>query len=170
MTGEQFSHADPEIADALQALSTSGGLLSEALLRIGAEHLETGSDNGTAWSAIETVGHMLDLEVAYGLRLRLLLSSDSPRFAAFNEEAIILAERWNAADLQTLFAAWSSLRAAHVALISRLDVDALGRGGVDEAIGPITVREMVLRLSVHDRSHLSRLGQLEEKIHRPLAS
>lgn len=170
MTGQELSHADPEIADALQALSTSGGLLSEALLRIGADHLETSPDGGATWSAIETMGHLLDVEVAYGSRLRLLLSLDSPRLAAYDEEAVILAERWNAADLETLFAAWSSLRTAHVAMISRLDADTLARGGTDDAIGPVTVRELVLRLPVHDRLHISLLGQLEEKLHRPLAS
>lgn len=78
-------------------------------------------------------------------------------------------QRWRAADLPMLLAAWSALRRVHLALIARLDIDSLSRGGVHGAEGAITARDLVLTLSMHDRFHLSRLGQLEEKILRPLA-
>lgn len=168
-TPPERTHPDPEIADALRAAARTEPLLIEALERLGAAHRETLPPDHESWSAVETVGHLLDFEIATGSRLRHVLSEDSPRLPAFDEEAFVRTQRWRAADLPMLLAAWSALRRVHLALIARLDIDSLSRGGVHGAEGAITARDLVLTLSMHDRFHLSRLGQLEEKILRPLA-
>lgn len=162
-----LSHPDPEIADALQAAAATERLLGEALLRLGSDHFEALPDNYESWSAVETIGHLLDVEVVYGYRLRAILSEDTPRFDPFDEEAYVINQRWRGADLSVLFSAWSALRRVHLLLIARLDLDALARGGVHGTEGALTARDLVLKLLVHDRFHLNRLGQLEESILRP---
>ena len=164
-----LSHPDPEIADALRAAASTERLLGESLLRLGSNHLKTVPEGYEWWSALETVGHLLDVEIVYGHHLRLVISQDSPRLEPFDDEAFVVAQRWRVSELPTLFSAWSALRRAHLTLVARLDMHTLARGGVHSAQGPVTARELVLNLSVHDRLYLSRLGQLEEQILRPLA-
>jgi hypothetical protein len=163
-----LSHPDPEIADALRAAASTERLLGEALLRLGPNHLRGVPPGYDMWSAVETLGHLLDAEIVFGHHLRLIISQDSPRLEPFDEEAFVIAQRWRVSELPTLFSAWSGLRRAHLTLIARLDVNILARGGVHSAEGPVTAHDLVLNLSTHDRLYLSRLGQLEERVLRPL--
>jgi hypothetical protein len=165
----ELSHPDPEIADALRAAASTEQILREILGRLGPSHLDEIPPDTDNWSAVETVGHLLDLEIACGHRLRSIISEDSPHFEAFDDEAFVIAQRWRAADLPLLLGAWSALRRVHLALIARLDTDVLARGGVNRSAGPVTARDIVLQLSINDYLNLSRLRQLEEKILRPLA-
>jgi hypothetical protein len=164
-----YTHFDPEITDALRAAASTASLLGAALSRLGPAHLEAVPDDDESWSAVETVGQLLDQEVLFGHRLRAVLSESSPRLETFDKEQAVVAQRWRSADLSVLLEAWSGLRRAHLALISRLDSDQLSRGGAISTQGSVTTRDLVLRLPVQDRLYLSRLGQLEEKLLRPLA-
>lgn len=162
-----LSHPDPEIADALAAAAATERLLNEALLRLGPALLER-VPHGQIWSAVETVGHLLDVEVEYGHRLRSILSQDTPCFSSFDEEALISHEHWRTRDLPNLLTAWSALRRIHLTLIARLDADTLARGGIlPDTKHPMTARDLVLRIVIRDRFHLSQLGILEKRFLHP---
>lgn len=157
-----LSHPDPEIADALAAAATMERLLGDALRRLGPSLLGK-IPGGQAWSVVETVSHLLDVEVAYGQHLRSILSEDTPHFSHFDEEALVTSEYWRVRDLPDLLTAWAALRRTHLSLIARLDADALSRGGVLPDTGhSLTARDLILRLTVQDRFHLSQLSVLEE--------
>jgi len=160
------SHPDPEIADVLIAAAATERLVSESLRRLGPTYLGK-IPRGQVWSAAETIGHLLDVEIAYGHHLRCILSQDTPRLSQFDEEKLATQGYWRTRDLPELLTAWSTLRRTHLVLISRLDADMLARGGILPDSGhPITAREIALRFAIQDRFHLSQLGVLEETLLR----
>lgn len=161
-----LSHPDPEIADALAAAATTERLIGESLRRLGPTFIGK-IPRGQAWSAAETIGHLLDVEVAYGHLLRCILSQDTPRLSQFDEEKLVTQGYWRTRHLPDLLTAWSALRRTHLVLITLLDADMLARGGILTDTGhPVTARDLVLRLAIQDRFHLSQLGVLEETLLR----
>jgi uncharacterized damage-inducible protein DinB len=157
-----------EIADAVRTLQSAG-----AELRARLDAMKTGqmdwTPNSDFWSPREIVGHLADVELAYGFRLRKILAEDAPAYPAFDEEAWTARENHAGKDAETLFAAWRTLRRWHLALIEGLTPDDLKRTGRHEQAGEQTLAQVLRLLAEHDRYHLRRLDELAarwEETHR----
>ncbi len=107
------------------------------------------------WTALQVVGHLLDVEVVYGFRWRLILTQDRPSYPGYDEKRWSLLPRPAPARLP---AALAELRAVNLALLEGVD-DAAGRSGVHGEQGEERFDLTVRKVAGHDLAHLNQLAR-----------
>jgi hypothetical protein len=108
------------------------------------------------WSAYEVLGHLLDVEVVYGFRIRLTLTEDEARYPGYNEK------RWAALPRPRFAAtldAFAALRHANLHLLRGLSEKAWSRIGEHAEQGPDPLRIQLRKLAGHDLAHLDQFGR-----------
>ena len=66
------------------------------------------------WTPLQVVGHLLDVDIVYGFRWRLILTEDRPSYPGYDEKAWSLLPR---PDPDRLLDALEGLRAANLAML-----------------------------------------------------
>jgi hypothetical protein len=102
------------------------------------------------------VGHLLDVEVVYGFRWRLILTEDRPSYPGYDEKRWSLLPR--PVSIQ-LLGALAGLRAVNLALLEGVDDDAAGRSGVHGEQGDERFELTVRKVAGHDLAHLNQLAR-----------
>ena len=108
------------------------------------------------WTALQVVGHLLDVEVVYGFRWRLILTQDRPAYPGYDEK------RWSLLPRPVpsqLLAALEGLRAVNLAVLEELDADAAARSGVHGEQGEERFDLTVRKVAGHDLAHLNQLAR-----------
>ena len=108
------------------------------------------------WTALQVVGHLLDVDVVYGFRWRLILTEDRPAYPGYDEKRWSLLPR--PAPAQVL-AALEGLRAVNLAVLEHLDGDGRGRVGVHGEQGEERLDLTVRKIAGHDLAHLNQLAR-----------
>lgn len=106
------------------------------------------------WSAAQILGHLLDVDVVYGFRVRLALTADRPAFPGYDEKLWSELPKPGSEELSRAF---ESLRAVNVWLLRSLRETEWTRVAVHEEQGPESVRVMVRKMAGHDLAHLNQL-------------
>lgn len=112
-----------------------------------------------AWSPAAVVAHLADAEMVYSVRVRLVLTSDRPYLAGFDEEA--WAKRFSEleGDAKESMARWRLVREANIRLFESLDDAEWQLSGLHAERGEVTVLQIAGILADHDREHLSQMRQ-----------
>jgi hypothetical protein len=105
-------------------------------------------------------GHLVDVEIAYGFRIRKVISESNPNYPGFDEEKWTSALNHSEIPLDLFLSAWKGLRALNVALLSGLDRECLTRTGIHAESGSQTLNYIVHSLAKHDQYHMERLNEL----------
>jgi DinB superfamily len=108
------------------------------------------------WNALQVVGHLLDVDVVYGFRWRLILTEDRPSYPGYDEKRWSLLPR--PAPAQVL-AALEGLRAVNLAMLDRVDDDGRRRVGVHGEQGEEQFDLTVRKVAGHDLAHLNQLAR-----------
>ena len=108
------------------------------------------------WTALQVVGHLLDVEVVYGFRWRLLLTEDRPAYPGYDEKRWSLLPRPAPSQL---LAALAGLRAVNLALLEGVDDAAAGRSGVHGEQGEERFELTVRKVAGHDLAHRNQLAR-----------
>jgi DinB superfamily len=108
------------------------------------------------WNALQVVGHLLDVDVVYGFRWRLILTEDRPSYPGYDEKRWSLLPR--PAPDQAL-AALAGLRAANLAVLELVDDDGRRRLGVHGEQGEEDFDLTVRKVAGHDLAHLNQLAR-----------
>jgi DinB superfamily len=140
-----------EIADLLEASSRS----LEAELRALPAEVATWHPATGEWCVNECVGHMIETEKrGFAGRIRTILDTDEPQLATWDQVAVAKSRgdcrRASAELLQELLA----LRRDSIALVRSLSEAQLGRAGIHEAVGRLSVDDIAHEWIHHDRNHL----------------
>jgi uncharacterized damage-inducible protein DinB len=120
------------------------------------DHLERRPDEGE-WSAREVIGHLADAELAYAMRLRLVVAQDRPKLTWYDEGAWV--ERFGPLDedARVALTRWRTLRDANVRLLESLAEEEWQRAGIHDTDGLLTVETILKRMVTHDRTHLDQI-------------
>lgn len=111
------------------------------------------------WAPVEVLAHLADVELVYGVRLRLMLTSVHPVLPRFDQD--VLAARAH-------YVAWKpalALERFHVRRSDSLEVldgcsaEDLERTGVHPTRGDMTVADMVALMLAHDTDHVGQIRQ-----------
>ena len=116
------------------------------------------------WNALQVVGHLLDVDVVYGFRWRLVLTEDRPTYPGYDEKRWSLLPR--PAPTQVL-AALEGLRAVNLAVLERVDDDGGRRLGVHGEQGEEHFDLTVRKVAGHDLAHLNQLARTVAAATRP---
>ena len=108
------------------------------------------------WTALQVVGHLLNVEVVYGFRWRLILTEERPAYPGYDEKRWSLLPR--PAPAQVL-AALEGLRAVNLAVLEGVADDAATRLGVHGEQGEEEFDLTVRKVAGHDLAHRNQLAR-----------
>lgn len=108
------------------------------------------------WSALQVVGHLLDVDVVYGFRWRLILTEDRPSYPGYDEKRWSLLQRPAPSQL---LAALEGLRAVNLAVLDGVDDVGRRRLGVHGEQGEEQFDLTVRKVAGHDLAHRNQLAR-----------
>lgn len=106
------------------------------------------------WSAADVVGHLVDVEIVYGFRLRLTVTADQPEYPGYDEK------RWSQLSkppARRLLETFAALREYNLRMLRALPGAGWERVGVHGEQGPETVEIAVRKIAAHDLAHLDQV-------------
>jgi DinB family protein len=113
------------------------------------------------WSPVQLVGHLLDVDIVYGFRWRLVLTEECPVYPGYNEKAWSLLARPASGELLQTFVL---LRRANVAMLRGLGDAELLRQGIHGEQGKEDGKKMLDKVAGHDLAHLNQLARTIEAV------
>ncbi len=116
------------------------------------------------WSVLEVVQHLADTELAYGWRLRMVLSHDLPELQGFDQDLWAQRLRYNDGTLNDALDQLQALRAANLRIFRALDDEAFERVGIHNEAGPLNARMLLYILAGHDLTHRAQIDRIKRAI------
>lgn len=111
------------------------------------------------WTPCEVVGHLVDAELIFSVRLRLLLAEDEPALPNWRQDDWVARLRYRDADPTVLASQFTMLRRMNVPLWKSLSRENLSRGGTHTSRGRETLAGMLRSTAGHDLLHLEQLNR-----------
>lgn len=108
------------------------------------------------WTAAQIIGHLVDVDIVYGFRLRLVLTESDPAYPGYDEKL------WSQLPKPvpaSVLAAFAGLRAYNTALLRQTTPEQWLRTGRHGEQGGEPVSRMVAKLAGHDLAHLNQLAR-----------
>ena len=116
------------------------------------------------WCIMEILGHLADAEIIIAYRLRQMLADKDPVIAPIDQNAWAKHLGYLECSPQELLALYGLNRHATVRLLRRLKVEDLKKSAFHpELKAPLTVADMVERLSAHGPNHLKQIERLKKE-------
>jgi hypothetical protein len=141
--------------DPLQVYAATAGHIADLCAGLTDRQWRTPMAAGE-WSALQIAGHILDVDVVYGFRWRLVLTEDGPAYPGYSEKRWSELPRPGPGDV---LAALQGLRAANVALLQGIEPADWQRWGTHGEQGREQFELMVAKIAGHDLAHLNQLAR-----------
>jgi hypothetical protein len=109
------------------------------------------------WAPIEVLGHLADLELVFGARLRAVLSLDEPALQQINGARLAERARYLDWPLRTALERFGRRRRENVELLETCSAEELGRTGIHPSRGRLTVAGLVAVMLAHDVDHVGQI-------------
>ncbi|MFN8567990.1 MAG: DinB family protein [Kouleothrix sp.] len=105
-----------------------------------------------AWSVIEVLGHIIDVDALWPGRTRQMLASENPTLTAI-DPAWVVQRDYQHKQLAFLLLTLAEQRAQYVEFLRILRPAQLARTGIHPTRGPLTVAGGIAALLDHDHAH-----------------
>jgi hypothetical protein len=114
------------------------------------------SERPGRWSILNVIAHLSDLDLLTNVRIRKILSEDSPKLPGFDQERFV--ETVHTKDtLAEVLEQFGALRRMNLSLVERLSESELARDGDHPEYGVMTIRQLMNRLQRHQERHLQQI-------------
>ena len=110
-----------------------------------------------AWSAVEIVCHLRDIEAFYLERIKLILANPEPTLVLLDPDRWARDRQYQRNDLYEALATFRAARAETLAFLAKLAPEEWERRAIHPIRGVVTVRNIVHSLAKHDQVHLAQL-------------
>jgi len=119
------------------------------------------------WCILEILGHLADIEIVYGYRLRQMLADKKPIVAPLDQNAWACNLNYLDSPPKELVAFYSLARHHNLRLLRTLRVSDLSKSAFHPEIqGNVTVADLVERMGRHGAAHLQQIKQLKAEAHK----
>jgi hypothetical protein len=136
-----------EIADAVSGVS-------ERVLRYKPSHEK--------WCVLEVLGHLADVEIIYGYRLRQMLADTKPVIAPIDQDAWTRNLNYLGSPPSEVLAFYGLARHHNLRLLRSLSVSDLDKSAFHpETQSQVTVADLVERMAGHGAAHLQQIQRLK---------
>lgn len=150
----------------MAALAGMSGFLGEAFGSLTPERARVPGPEG-AFSPVEHAWHLADVErEAFALRIRSLMEERNPHLADFDGARIAEERNYRARSLAEGLSAFAAARQANLAVLRGLSPEAWTRGGTQEGVGPVSLRDIPRLMRQHDESHVAEIRAWQKHIAR----
>ena len=117
------------------------------------------------YAMIEHVWHLADLETdAYEVRIRRILEENEPELPNFDGEAVAAQRKYRALRLRDGIKKFAEARARNLASLAAVEGPKWDRGGIQEGVGRITLRDIPRLMHEHDQTHREEIAALLEHL------
>jgi hypothetical protein len=116
------------------------------------------------WSVIECIGHICDAELVASGRYRWILAHDTPPIPGYDQDLWASRLRHREADPDELFAVFSTLRSANLALWRRTPMSERSRYGIHSERGSESYELTFRLIAGHDRFHMAQGRRTLEQV------
>jgi hypothetical protein len=154
----------------LLTLESTTALLSRAAatLTSGQERQRT---RAGGFSLVEHVWHLADLErEAYAVRIRRLLTEESPRLSDFDGGRIARERSYGARDLEEGLGTFALARRRNVERLRAIETEDWTREGLQDGVGPLKLSDVPRMMADHDREHTAEIAVLLAEIKNGIAA
>ena len=141
--------------ESFQLLRKTPDVLRELLDGVSLETISV--KKGTDWSPRELLVHLIDTELVYGFRLRLIMAEKDPVITPMNQDAWVGTFTYGKLNAEQLIRAFTPLRRINLELLQSVDPELFQRKARHPEFGIISVTDMILHLAAHDQSHLQQI-------------
>ena len=163
------------MTDTVLSPATLAGLLEASATTIAAELRALGADARWhpaqgEWCANEVLGHILEAERrGFNGRIRTILAESEPALASWDQVGIAAERRDCERDPEALLAEFLAIRADSVALVRSLTAEDLGRSGLHDRVGRLSIGEVTAEWVHHDRNHVRQmLANSQDRVWRQM--
>lgn len=116
------------------------------------------------WCIQEVLGHLADVEIVYGYRLRQMLADKNPVIAPVDQDAWARSLGCLETPPAELIALYGLNRHANLRLLQRLKPADLGKSAYHpETKKDLTVEQLIERIATHGASHLDQIERLKKE-------
>ncbi|MDT5262195.1 MAG: hypothetical protein QOC61_1199, partial [Acidobacteriota bacterium] len=116
------------------------------------------------WSAREIVQHLADSEMNSAIRLRKLLTEDSPQIQGYDQEDYAARLRYNERDIAPALDALRGARATTSQLLDAMREEDWTRAGTHSESGRYTAEDWLRIYAAHAHNHASQIDRLREAL------
>ena len=114
------------------------------------------------WCVLEVLGHLADVEIIYGYRLRQMLADKEPVIAPIDQEAWARNLNYMNSPAPELVAFYGLARHHNLRLLRSLKLADLSKSAFHpETQGPVTVADLAERIAGHGAGHLRQIERLK---------
>jgi len=106
-----------------------------------------------SWSIVEIIGHLGDAERVMRHRIQQICIHHAPTIVPFDQDASVLAQRYQEANVHHLLGALHDERQATLACVARLSPADYARTGWHPEVGLLRIDMMLEYLAKHDYQH-----------------
>ena len=141
--------------DPLEVYETTAGQVRRLCQDLSAAQWDVPLGAGE-WNAAQIVGHLIDVDIVYGFRFRLVLTEEEPVYPGYQEKLWSQLPHPEPTELVSVFA---GLRAYNTALLRRTPHDRWQRWGTHGEQGREQFSVLVTKIAGHDLAHLNQLAR-----------
>ena len=116
------------------------------------------------WSAREVVQHLADSEMNSAIRLRKLLTEESPQIQGYDQENYAARLRYNERDIAPALDALRGARATTGQLLDSMTDEDWSRAGTHSEYGRYTAEDWLRIYADHAHNHAAQIRRLREAL------
>jgi len=154
---------DHELREKIDAIEGGPALVAAAAVGVDDRTLryKPASDK---WCILEILGHLADIEVFYGYRMRQMLADREPILAPIDQDDWARNLGYMEGSPSDFLAAYQAARRANVRLLRRLEATDLAKGAFHPEKGrKVTLEELIGMMAIHDPNHAGQIERLKER-------
>jgi len=115
------------------------------------------------WSIMEILGHLADMEIVLGHRLRQALADEKPVVSPIDQDAWAAHLHYLEATPEEHLEAFMAARRANLRLLRLIQEEDLPRGAFHPELNRLhTVQEVIERMLRHDPNHLGQIERIKK--------
>lgn len=149
--------------DPVAVLAETPEALRAALADLSEAALQTPEADGK-WSMHHVVTHLVDSEIVYGYRMRLIAAADRPAIPGYDQDAWGQRLHYTAQPLGLLLDGFAALRTLHLAWFETLSEAERDRVGLHSERGEESLRHIVKLLAAHDLVHRRQIERIKAAV------
>ncbi len=142
----------------IDSLRKTPVLLSGLLADVDEERAHARPAEGE-WSAVETIGHLIDAEERAIARIALVIQEDDPELAGYDADALVREHAYQSRSLQSVVDRLLALRAERLAALSALTPEQWQRTGTFMGRGATPLTAITVHMCWHDTNHLAQIAE-----------
>ena len=147
----------------LDVLSTTDTKLRGAVDGLTAHQIAQPETTGK-WSSRQVLQHLVDSEVVWAYRLRMILAHDRPTLTGYDQDLWADRLHYDEADPIEALKEFGTLRRANLRILRRASAEELKRVGVHAERGDESLEHLIRLYAGHDLLHLRQLERIRRAV------